>query len=116
MIFKEDILKKIGTDFPTEEKVVTKILTDSVSAGLNVGVDQFVRSLLFLSAGNIPKLKELIQNCDDPRDIVFEGEEESGNLNHWFTISFEEIKSLKGEKYIWIEEPEEISEDDNLPF
>jgi hypothetical protein len=116
--FDNDIIEKVKMDFNSNEiEDVYKLLKDSLSSGLNVGEGQFIRSVLFLSKGNIEQLKIILQNFDDPRDIVGEAEVESGNLGHWFAIPFNEIEQLNGELYDGsIFNQVDFAEDDGLPF
>lgn len=118
MIFAEDIHERIKRDFPKEEvDEIEAILKQAVDIGLNVGEGQFVRSVIFLSNKDKDELERILDQFDDPRDVVSEAEDKSGNLGHWFAISFEEIEQLNGEKYSGeIFKETQVSEDDGLPF
>ena len=66
---------------------------------------------------SLEKLKEILAEFDDPRDVVSEAELRSGALEHWFAIPFDEIEQLNGKRYngeIFNRKKEE--EDDGLPF
>lgn len=119
MIFSEDIHNRIRIDFPNKEeaKEVEALLKRIVESGLNVGEGQFVRSVIFLANKNKEKLEQILNECDDPRDVLHEAEIESGSLDHWFAIPFDEIKQLNGNKYsgdIFKDTP--TTKDDGLPF
>lgn len=99
-MFKEDIYKKIQTDFPANDiDAVKEVLLEAIAPALNVGEDQFVRSLVFLADKDIDELKRIVRDYGDPRDIIWEAEHRAGNQGHWFTIPFEQIEALKGGKY-----------------
>lgn len=118
MIFTKDIHDRIRKDFQKEEiEEVENQLKKTVDIGLNVGENQFVRSVIFLANKNIEELKRILKSCDDPRDVLSEAEDKSGNLEHWFAIPFEEIEQLNGKKYSGeIFKQKEEKEDNGLPF
>ncbi|MCI4670967.1 MAG: hypothetical protein MRZ79_22715 [Bacteroidia bacterium] len=100
MSFKKDIEIKIKTQFSiAQQPMVNQLLSECVETGLNVGTDQFLRAVLFLSKGDLQKLKRILEKTDDPRDLLHKAEDKSGKLEHWFAIPFEEIEELKGQKY-----------------
>ncbi|MBS9770589.1 MAG: hypothetical protein J7F05_08930 [Trichodesmium erythraeum GBRTRLIN201] len=91
----DDIEKKIIKDYSGAElDEVRKILIDYVKIGLNVGEEQFIRSILLITDGNKEKMIKELTECSDPRDIVFTGEILSGSNNHWMTIPFQELEIL----------------------
>lgn len=56
---------------------VYQILNPIMQVDWNVGTEQLIRSLLFLSEGDIARLKALT-NFKDPRDIIMQAEEKRG--------------------------------------
>lgn len=118
MIWTEDIHNRIRKNFQKEEvEAIENKLKKTIEIGLNVGENQFVRSVIFLANKNKEELERILNYFDDPRDVLLEAEEKSGNLDHWFAISFEEIEKLNGKKYSGdvFKEPE-INAGDELPF
>ena len=118
MIFTKDIHQKIRKEFRLNEvEEVEKELKQRVDNGLNVGPNQFVRSVIFLANKSIEELKSILLNFDDPRDVVGEAEYKSGELGHWFAIPFEEIEQLNGEKYSGeIFNQNQKNQNDEFPF
>ena len=92
-----DIIKKIKADFAEEYVIeVTVFLQKAASETGIVGSDQLARSLLFLSKKDIDILRNdcfRMVNKWDPRDIVMFAEEQSGNNDHWFGLTFDEIET-----------------------
>ncbi len=117
MTFPIDIENRINSYFNPDERAIVKALLEKIiKGGLNVGNDQFARSVIFLANKNLEKLKEVLET-DDPRDVVSEAEMKSGALEHWFAIPFDDIDQLNGKPYsgdIFKQKKEE--EDDGLPF
>lgn len=92
-----DIIKKIKADFAEEYVAeVTAFLQKAASETGIVGSDQLARSLLFLSKKDIDILRtdcvHMVKKWD-PRDIVMTAEEQSGNNDHWFGLTFDEIET-----------------------
>lgn len=115
MNIQEEISLKIKEDFKLEEvEAVKKIIRNIIRYGSNTGVDQVLRSILYLSEGDLRKVKKYYEMyCDDPRDVVGEAEQKAGNPGHWFSIPFDEMDDFAGELP---KLEKEKSEDDNLPF
>ena len=119
MVFPIDIEHKIKTDFKAQEiETVKALLKKMIEGGLNVGNNQFARSVIFLANKDLEKLKKIILAAhDDPRDVISEAELKSGAFEHWFAIPFDEIEQLNGTCYngdIFKQKKEE--EDNGLPF
>ncbi len=68
---------------------VEEIVKNLMQQTLNVGAGQFIRSLLFLSEGNLDNLKSYLP-VSDPRDIIVMAEKKAGNPGHYFIHPFEE--------------------------
>ena len=88
-----DIIDKIFADFKGQDLIeVYKALRDRIASvpGYHLMSDQYPRSVLYLSDGNISKFRELLM-IDDPRDVIQEAELKSGETGHWFSISFDKI-------------------------
>lgn len=118
MTFPIDIERKIKIDFKSQEiEIVKALLKRKIEIGLNVGNDQFARSVIFLADKNLEKLKKILTEFDDPRDVVSEAELKSGALEHWFAIPFDGIEQLNGKRYNGdIFKQKKEKEDDGLPF
>ncbi len=108
-IYEPDIIRKIYADFKEVDLAeALAILARQYSDACIVGSAQFVRSLIFLSKGDLNFLKNYIVEMDDPRDVVTEAENAAGNPDHWFCISFDEIEKsdfvsnrINGEHAYW---------------
>ena len=90
----KDIENKIDRIFAvTERAEIKRLLLDLWSRNLNVGADQLARSILYLSDGNLDKLRTIFEKefYGDPRDVIMMAEEKAGNPKHYFIISFDEI-------------------------
>ncbi|MCL2116434.1 MAG: hypothetical protein FWH29_09455 [Methanobrevibacter sp.] len=59
----EDIIKRIELDYKTKylQNYVIKRLSSINSLTLNVGLDQFIRSILIISNGNINELNKILE-------------------------------------------------------
>ena len=85
---KSDIQKYVTDHFPLKDQQQVFFLMEELSnKSWNVGTDQLLRSLLFLSKGDIGKLNDLLP-IEDPRDIILLAEQEAGNPGHYFINSF----------------------------
>lgn len=73
---------------PESRREVYKILEPIVAGNWNVGTDQLIRSLLFLSNGSIEVLSRLV-HFDDPRDVIMTAENKNGNTGDHFTSPFD---------------------------
>jgi hypothetical protein len=90
-----DILDRIDLDFQGEEaKEVKRLVSNIFSMGLNVGVAQLTRSLLYLSEGDLYKLKTYYMPMmdSDPANVILAAERKAGNPGHFFDIPFDEIE------------------------
>ena len=69
-----DILDRLKKDFPNDEEFesVKKMMLDVQDDTLNVGSPELIRSILVLAAGDVSKVKEIIDSnyCGDPRDVI----------------------------------------------
>lgn len=97
----EELENKIDLDFPASEAIeVKQIINKLYHENKNLGfIDQVLRSLIFLSEGQLSNLKYQLPpfRLFEPRDIIIEAEECAGNLGHWFGISFDEIEKRYGQ-------------------
>lgn len=61
--------------------------------GLNVGPAQLARSILYLSGGDITKLRQIFELhfYGDPRDVIMDAESKAGNPGHYFIPPFDEM-------------------------
>jgi hypothetical protein len=94
-ILNPDIINKINNDFSKEHINEITALFEDIFLNISiVGGSQLVRSLLYLSNGNINLLKEyyLPMMKADPRDVIMEAEENSGSQGHYFAFPFDEIE------------------------
>ena len=97
-----DIIEKIHSDFKgieaEEVKSIMKDIFDNIAV---VGASQFARSLLFLSDGDLDKLKKdyLIMANKDPRDVILAAERKARNPGHYFVIPFSEIEGFLNNIY-----------------
>ena len=92
----EDILRKIETDYKTndlQEYVIEKLLTIS-SMKINVGIDQLLRCILIIANGNINKFNELFESnfYGDPRDLIMEAMAISNNETYYGIKSFKKTE------------------------
>ncbi|NHM01193.1 hypothetical protein [Flavobacterium difficile] len=99
MILKEDIYKRIETDFGTESNKAIEILCHAIEKTDYLNTDRIIRCIVFLSKGNLNDLqKYIIAAANDPRDIILWAEYEklSDDFNYKrlrdFNISFEVSK------------------------
>ena len=80
MTFKEDILRKINSDFGEKSNEVIEILSDAIKKTNYLETDRIVRCIIFLSKGNIDNLNKFIEMATlDPRDIMLWAEYEKLN-------------------------------------
>lgn len=110
----QDIKDRIKNDFEFADAIeVEKIFNQIASFGSNTGVDQVLRSILYLSNGDLANVKKYYSMyCDDPRDVIGEAEEKAGNPGHWFSIPFDQMDGFSGN----LSKGEEDKKEDNLPF
>lgn len=109
-----DIIRRIYKDIKEEDlKEALTILSKCNHYEGRVGRAQFVRSLLFLSNGDLSYLKKYISEMDDPRNVVLHAEQVAGNIDHWFGITFEEIDDYEIEVHTYWESLIQAEEDFN---
>ncbi len=88
-----DILKKITSEFKIEDLgEVISIFKNIFLKGSIVGTAQLTRSILYLSNGDLKKIKEYLKV--DPRDVILAAERKAGNPGHYFNIPFPEIDNF----------------------
>ncbi len=72
MIDTTDIHERIETDFGEQAAEVILILDKAISATNYLKDDRIIRCILFLSAGDIEKLKKNVKAATaDPRDVMY---------------------------------------------
>jgi hypothetical protein len=77
MLFKEDIVKKIHSDFGERSSEAIEALHNAIERTGYPETDRIVRCIIFLSEGNIEELNHYIEVADrDERDIMFWAEYE----------------------------------------
>lgn len=77
MILKEDIYKRIETDFGTESNKAIEILCHAIEKTDYLNTDRIIRCIVFESKGNLNDLqKNIITATNDPRDIMLWAEYE----------------------------------------
>ncbi|MBL7816977.1 MAG: hypothetical protein JNL70_18280 [Saprospiraceae bacterium] len=109
-----DIICKIHADFKEEDlaEAIAIFAFQYKNVGI-VGSAQFVRSLIFLSKGDLNFLKNYILKNHDPREVVMEAENAAGNLGHWFGISFDEFDDYEKSVHSYWESIIQAEEDFN---
>lgn len=88
-----DILNKIDSLFSNQNSEAKSIVERIFKHQWGVGQAQLARSLVYISNGDILKLKELEEDCE-PRDIIMLAEKLAGNQGHFFIPTFDSIDSL----------------------
>ena len=72
MIFREDIIQKIRSDFKDSSEKAIEILEESILRTEYLKTDRVIRCILYLSNGDLVKLKEYIEVAIyDTRDVMF---------------------------------------------
>ena len=80
MIFKDDILARIKTDFGNEAKNATTILNEAIKKNNYLRTDRVIRCIIFLSKGNLTDLNKYIETAIlDTRDVMLWAEYEKLN-------------------------------------
>ena len=103
MTFKEDIIRRIQTDFSDKSSEVFETLKNAIENTAYLKTDRVIRCIIFLSKGNINELNRLINVAiNDTRDVMLWAEYEklNGNFNYKrirdFNKTFEEsTKNVK---------------------
>lgn len=81
MEISEQILKTLKSNFQDKNLATVETrIRELYNSKLNVGHDQLIKSILFLSQGSIEKFNSFFP-IDDPRDIILEAQIASGNNN-----------------------------------
>ena len=80
IIFKEDITRKINTDFGEYSDNAFETLKSAVEKIEYLKTDRVIRCIIFLSEGNIDDLNKFIETAtNDTRDIMLWAEYEKIN-------------------------------------
>jgi hypothetical protein len=85
MKFKDDIQQQIELDFNDMSAKAIEILGDAISKTDYLKTDRVIRCILFLSNGDIDKLRKFIDNATfDTRDVMLWAEYEKldGEFNY----------------------------------
>lgn len=78
MEFKEDITNRINLDFSDSAVRVIGILSVAISKSDYLKTDRIIRCIIYLSKGDIDKLKHNIEIAiSDPRDVMLYAEYEN---------------------------------------
>ena len=86
MKFKDDILKKINSDFREKSDEAIKAINDAIKKADYLNSDRIIRCIIFLSEGNLDELHKNIGVATlDPRDIMLWAEYEPLNGGERFT-------------------------------
>ena len=82
MTFKEDITTRIKIDFGIKSDEVFERLTQAIEKTEYISNDRVIRSIIFLSEGNLQELNRYIEVATyDTRDVMFWAEYENLNNN-----------------------------------
>jgi hypothetical protein len=82
MTFKEDITARIKIDFGIKSDEVFERLTKAIEKTEYISTDRVIRSIIFLSEGNLQELNRYIEVATyDTRDVMFWAEYENLNDN-----------------------------------
>jgi hypothetical protein len=82
MTFKEDITTRIKIDFGIKSDEVFERLTKAIEKTEYISTDRVIRSIIFLSEGNLQELNRYIEVATyDTRDVMFWAEYENLNDN-----------------------------------
>ena len=97
MIFKDDIIAKIQTDFGNNASTALSMLINATKKVEYLKTDRIIRCIIFLAKGNLKELSKLIETATfDTRDVMLLAEYEklNGNFNYTrlrdFNKTFEE--------------------------
>ncbi len=83
MIFKEDITKRIETDFAASAEEASAMLVAALEKTEDLKTDRIIRCIIFLATGDLAELKKIIQMATaDPRDVMFAAEYRDGDDKH----------------------------------
>lgn len=82
MTFKGDITTRIKIDFGIKSDEVFELLTKAIEKTEYLSTDRVIRSIIFLSEGNLQELNRYIDVATyDTRDVMFWAEYEKLNDN-----------------------------------
>ena len=82
MTFKEDITTRIKIDFGIKYDEVFELLTKAIEKTEYISTDRVIRSIIFLSEGNLQELNRYIEVATyDTWDVMFWAEYENLNDN-----------------------------------
>ena len=85
MTFKEDITRRINTDFGENSKQAFETLKNAIEKTDYLKTDRVIRCIIFLSKGSIDDLNKYIETATfDTRDVMLWAEYEKldGDLNY----------------------------------
>ena len=72
MVFKEDIIQKIRSDFKDSSGKAIELLQENISRKEYLKTDRVIRCILYLASGDLAKLKEYIEVAIyDTRDVMY---------------------------------------------
>ena len=101
MTFKEDITRRINTDFGQNSNQAFETLKNAIEKTDYLKTDRVIRCIIFLSKGSIDDLNKYIETATfDTRDVMLWAEYEKldGELNYKrhrdFNNTFEESKKM----------------------
>lgn len=87
ILLPKDISQRIEQTFSSlvEREYVTSQLNSLWAMDLNVGADQLARCILILTDGKFEIFREIFNTnfYGDPRDLIMNAMEKSGNKTHW---------------------------------
>jgi hypothetical protein len=93
MLLQEDIIQRIMNDYPAvPDRVEIINLFQSISPEtINVGVDQLLRSVLVIAAGDIIEVKQIFNSgfYGDPRDVIMIAEAKAGYPGTYGSLAFQ---------------------------
>lgn len=97
MIFKDDIISRINTDFGENVNKAMTMLIDAINKVDYLKTDRIIRCIIFLAKGSLTDLDKYIEKATyDTRDVMLWAEYEkiNGDLNYKrlrdFNKTFEE--------------------------
>lgn len=77
MVLQEDIRNRIEKDFQSNAAQAIELLQERLFKTVDLQSDRIIRSVIFLSKGNLEKLKQCITSAQaDPRDVMLWAEYE----------------------------------------
>ncbi len=71
MIFEDDIIQRINTDFGEDANKVSKLISDEISNHDYLQTNRIIRCMIYLAKGDLTDLENYIKAATlDPRDIM----------------------------------------------